>query len=153
MTKRTKDLFPKPPRVALISIKPRFVDKILSGEKRLEFRRIWAVEPIDVLIIYASSPVRRIVAKVNVVNVTKGSPTLLWRLAQSKGGGLTRKLLYDYLSGKKSGYAIELSDVIQFAQPIDPKMMFENFLAPQSFRYLSFEDYDRLNSTSVEVGR
>jgi hypothetical protein len=33
MTTRTKDLFPKPLKVALISIRPCFVEKILSGEK------------------------------------------------------------------------------------------------------------------------
>lgn len=144
MTTLTKDLFPKPPRVALISIRPCYVEKILSGEKRLEFRRSWAAEPVDVLVIYASSPAQKIVATVDIVNVTEGSPTALWELAKEKGGGVTRQLIYDYFAGKKTGFAIEIADVIEFEFPIDPKMVFKNFLAPQSFRYLEAKDYNRI---------
>lgn len=148
MTTRTKDLFSKPPRVALISIRPCFVEKILSGEKRLEFRRSWAAEPVDVLVIYSSSPTQMIVATVNVVGVTEGSPTALWELAKEKGGGVTRQLIYDYFEGKKSGFAIEIADVLEFEQAVDPKKLFKDFVAPQSFRYLDSKDYDRILSKS-----
>lgn len=144
MTTRTKDLFPKPPRVVLISIRPCFVEKILSGEKRLEFRRSWAANHVDVLVIYSSSPVQKIVATVNVVGVTEGSPTALWELAKKKGGGVTRQLIYDYFDGKKSGFAIEITDVYEFQHSLDPKKMFKNFLAPQSFRYLDAKDYNKI---------
>ena len=146
MTTRTKDLFPMPPRVALISIRPVFVEKILAGEKRLEFRRSWASEPVDVLVIYSSSPTQRIVATVNVLGVTEGSPTALWGLAKKKGGGVTRQLLYDYFEGKKSGFAIEIADIFEFEQPIDPKKLFKDFIAPQSFRYLDSKDYAKILS-------
>lgn len=144
----TKDLFPKPPRVALISIRPCFVEKILSGEKKLEFRRSWTAEPVDVLVIYSSSPMQRIVAAVNVVNVTQGSPTALWNLSQEKGGGVTRQLIYDYFNGRKTGFAIEIADVLEFEQPVDPKKLFKSFCAPQSFRYLDAKDYIRIIAKS-----
>lgn len=153
MTTRTKDLFPKQPNVALISIRPHFVDKILSGEKRLEFRRSWATKPVDVLIIYSSAPIQRIVAKVNIVRVTEGSPTALWALAKEKGGGVTRQLIYDYFAGKKSGFAIEIAEVLKFEHPLDPKTMFKNFLAPQSFRYLDAKDYNKILEKSWGGGR
>lgn len=140
----SSDLFPKPPRIALISIRPCFVEKILSGEKRLEFRRSWAAEPVDKLVIYSSSPTQRIVAAVDVVGVTEGSPTALWELAREKGGGVTRQLIYDYFSGKKTGFAIELTDVHEFESPVDPKKLFKNFIAPQSFRYIDAKDYHRI---------
>ena len=140
----TGDLFPKQPNVALISIRPCFVDKILSGEKRLEFRRSWAAKPVDILVIYSSSPVQRIVAAVNIVSVFEASPTALWKLSQEKGGGVTRQLIYEYFMGKKSGFALELADVLEFENPIDPKKMFKNFVAPQSFRYLDSKDYNKI---------
>lgn len=148
MTTRTKDLFPKPPRVALISIRPCFVEKILSGEKRLEFRRSWAAEPVDILVIYSSAPTQRIVATVNVIGVTEGSPTALWELAKVKGGGVTRQLIYDYFAGKKAGFAIEIADILEFEHPVDPKKIFKNFLAPQSFRYLDAKDYCKILAKS-----
>lgn len=144
MTTHTKDLFPRPPRVALISIRPCFVEKILSGEKRLEFRRSWAAEPVGVLVIYSSAPTKKIMAVVNVVGVTEGSPTALWELAKEKGGGVTRQLIYDYFEGKKSGFAIEIADVLEFKHPVDPKKVFKDFLAPQSFRYLDTKDYNKI---------
>ena len=148
MMTRTKDLFPMPPRVALISIRPNFVEKILAGEKRLEFRRSWASDPIDVLVIYASSPVQRIVAIADVVGVTEGSPTVLWGLAQEKGGGVTRRLIYDYFSDKKTGFAIEIAGVLEFEQPVDPNKLFKDFIAPQSFRYLELKDYNKILTKS-----
>lgn len=141
MKTRTKDLFITPARVALISIHPCFVEKILSGEKRLEFRRSWAVESVDVLLIYSTSPVQKIVASAKIVSVTKATPTALWELAKEKGGGVTRQIIYDYFKGKQSGYAIEMDSVIKFKNPIDPKKMLNNFFAPQSFRYLEASDY------------
>lgn len=144
MTTRTTDLFPTPLRVALISIRPCFVEKILSGEKKLEFRRSWAAQQVDVLVIYSSAPTQRIVAAVNVVGVTEGSPTALWELSKEKGGGVTRQLIYDYFEGKKTGFAIEIADVLEFERPVDPKKVFKDFLPPQSFRYLDAKDYSKI---------
>lgn len=144
MTTPSSDLFQKPPKVALISIRPCFVAKILSCEKKLEFRRSWAAEPVDVLVIYSSSPVQRIVATAKVVGVTEGSPTALWNLSKEKGGGVPRQLIRDYFTGKKTGFAIEISEVTEFEQAIDPKEMFKDFRAPQSFRYLGANEYSQI---------
>lgn len=146
MTTRTKDLFPNPPRAVLVSIRPCFVEKILSGEKRLEFRRSWAIEQVDVLVIYSSSPIKKIVATARVVDVTEGSPSALWELAKIRKGGVTRQLIREYFSGKKTGFAIGISDVIEFEQPVDPKKIFMDFRPPQSFMYLDIKDYDLIIS-------
>jgi type I restriction enzyme S subunit len=116
----------------------------LSGEKRLEFRRRWTATPVDLLLIYSSSPTKRLVATANVVEVTKGTPTALWELSKAKGGGVTRKLIYDYFTGTTSGFAIEIADVNKFRNPIDPKKVLGNFSAPQSFRYIDTEDYRKI---------
>jgi predicted transcriptional regulator len=138
-----------PHKAALISIRPRFVEKILSGEKRLEFRRSWAAEPVDVLVIYSSSPVQRIVATANVVNLTEGTPTALWELSKVKRGGVPRQLIYDYFEGKKTGFAIEIADVLELEHPVNPKKVFKDFVAPQSFRYLEENDYVKILQQST----
>ncbi len=150
MITHTRSLFPTPPNVALISIRPNFVEKILAGEKRLEFRRNWAVKPVGILVIYSTAPIKRIVATVDVVGVTKGSPTALWEIAQEKGGGVTRKLIYDYFTGKKNGYAIEIGNVFEFDLHVDPKKLFRNFIPPQSFKYLHLEDYNMIIDKSLK---
>jgi len=47
--------------IALVSIKPKYADLILSGEKTIELRKMFN-HKINRVYLYASSPVKRIVA-------------------------------------------------------------------------------------------
>ncbi len=101
-----KRFLPMEGSAALISIHPNYVERILSGEKCLEFRRSWAANPIDILVIYATAPVQQIVAVTQVGNVFRGSKNRLWELARDKGGGISRRKLFDYMQGKKRKVAL-----------------------------------------------
>lgn len=125
----------------LLSLHPRHAKKILSGEKRLEFRRIWAKRPVSTVAIYATSPMQRIVAIADVIQVHEGSPTRLWELAKDIGGGLPRRELYAYFKGRKTGYAVELENVRECNPALDPSRLIENFRPPQSFQYLCQTQY------------
>jgi len=124
-------------RTALLSIYPRYATKILSGEKRLEFRKTWPSSGISSLVIYATSPVQRIVGIAQIRQVHRASPARLWELAKEKGGGVTRAALRTYFKGKSEGYAIEIDYVEPLSVPIDPDLLFPSFIAPQSFNYLT----------------
>lgn len=145
-TKILKQSLQQADRAVLISIKPRFVEKILSGEKVLEFRRVWAASAVDTLVIYSSSPVQRIVAVARVNTTHSGSPTFLWKLAKEMGGGVSRRQLYEYFRGKRNGFAIELGNVQLIAQQIDPCGIFPKFRPPQSYCYLNQDDYGKIES-------
>ena len=125
------------PKSLLISIHPRFADLILKGEKRIEFRRSWAKCPVTRLVIYATSPVMRIVAVTPVTEVLHQSVNKLWEQAKIHGGGLTRRELRDYFNGSPMGYGVCLGEVRKFERPVAPSVLFERFHAPQSFRYLT----------------
>lgn len=130
---------------ALISIHPNYVEKILSGEKRLEFRRSWGTNQVDFLVIYSTSPVQQIVAVTEIGQVFRGSKNRLWELARSQGGGISRRKLFAYMEGKKEGVALELSRTLKIAQGINPRDFFgEGFRPPQSFRYLSSSEFTKL---------
>lgn len=130
---------------ALISIHPEYVEKILSGEKCLEFRRSWAANPIDILVIYATAPVQQIVAVTQVGHVFRGSKNRLWELALIKGGGISRRKLFDYMKGKKEGVALELLKVCRIDGGIYPRTLFgDDFRPPQSFRYLNQNEITKL---------
>jgi len=135
---------PQADRPVLISIQPRFAEKILAGDKVLEFRRAWARHPVDVIAIYSSFPIQRIVGIARVKAVHQGSPTFLWELARKKGGGISRRKLYDYFHGKRQGYAIELGEVVKVNGGLDPKVLFAGFRAPQSFHYLDMNEFQRI---------
>ena len=54
----------------LLSIKPQYADKILSGDKKFEFRRLLYKSPnVKKIIIYATSPVMRVIGEFDVATV------------------------------------------------------------------------------------
>lgn len=132
------------PRAVLLSVKPRFAEKIASGLKRVEFRRSWAAKPVGLMVIYASAPTQRIIALVDVDGVVHATPTKLWMQSSARGPGLARADLLSYLDGKDRGYGILLGQVTSPAKPIEPSSVIEEFRAPQSFRYLSVAELKRI---------
>lgn len=139
---------PQGGRAVLLSIKPKYSDLILSSKKSVEFRRSWAREDVGLIVIYASSPQQRLVATVLVEEVVHTSPSKLWEYCRSHGGGLTRRELLDYFSGKPKGYAVILGTVKKLRKPIDPGLLIENFSPPQSFRYLTEVELKSIESAS-----
>ncbi|MDP3609051.1 MAG: AAA family ATPase [Methylophilus sp.] len=133
-----------------ISLHPEHANKILSGEKNLEFRRVWASKHVSQVIIYVTSPVQKIVAVAQVKQVHHGSPNHLWSLAKTLGGGLSRRSLYRYFEGKKQGYAIEFSSITRFNPAINPHSIFSKFHAPQSFVYVNKSDVHSINKLIME---
>ena len=133
-------------KTALISIHPEHVAKILSGEKRLEFRRVWATRSLNRLLIYSTTPTMRLVAVANIKQTIIGSPSAIWTSSQKIGGGVTRQQLFDYLNGKKTAFALELSKVNVLGNGLYPFVIFgRGFRAPQSFRYLRENEESKLN--------
>ena len=131
-----KSLLPHGSRAVLLSIKPKYADLILQGLKTVELRRSWAAQPVGLIVIYASSPVQRLVGVVAVVDVKEQSIGELWKTSQAHGGGLTRKELQTYYQGKHRGFAVMLRDVKPAKTPADPTELLPEFVPPQSFRYL-----------------
>lgn len=128
-------------RAVLLSIKPRFAELILSGSKCVEFRRSWAKQNVDTIVLYSSAPVQKIVGIVEVKKIVVASPTSLWKMSTEKGGGLTRDELRTYFAGKLKGVAVLLGKVSIPMQQIDPSSVIKNFVPPQSFRYLEDSEY------------
>lgn len=129
----------------LISIRPEQVAKIFAGEKTLEFRRRWACRPVTRLVIYSSWPRQEIIALADIAQTHRGSPADLWALAQTKKGGIEQHMLYAYLDGCATGYALELTNVRAIPRGIQPRALFgASFRPPQSFRYLKARALQRI---------
>jgi predicted transcriptional regulator/adenylate kinase len=133
-------------KFALLSIYPRYANKILSGVKRLEFRKSWPPNDVSAFLIYATVPVQKIVGIARIKQVHLGSATALWRLAQEMGGGVSRRILYDYFRGKQEGFAIEIESVLPCSTPLDPEAYLPNFTPPQSFAYLDRASFKRVET-------
>jgi len=118
----------------LLSIKPRYVEKILNGTKKYEFRRSLFKKPVRRIEIYSSSPVQKLVGFFVPGKIVEDSPANLWKHFKNDAG-ITEKEFFAYFHKKEIGYAIEIAQVDIYQPPIDPFLEFSNFIPPQSFVY------------------
>ena len=122
----------------LLSIKPKYVKEILSGVKQYEFRKqIFKKESAKTVFIYSSSPQKKIVSCFRVGKIIEGHPEYLWEQFWDISG-ISEQEFFEYFSERDTGYAIRIDDLERFSEPVDPHMMFERFVAPQSFCYVDY---------------
>jgi predicted transcriptional regulator len=122
----------------LLSIKPKYVRAILDGTKQYEFRKqIFRDRSRETVFIYSSSPEKKIVASFRIGEIVEGHPGYLWEEFRDVSG-LSEPEFFEYFTGKENGYAIRIDELEQFAEPMDPYMMFERFVPPQSFCYVDY---------------
>jgi predicted transcriptional regulator len=137
-------LQPEGPRAILLSVKPRFAELILSGFKKVEFRRTWAAQPVGLAVIYSSSPVQRIVGIVDINGTFLASPPKVWTKCLHLGPGLERKEFMEYFTGKDEACGVLLGEVTLPPKSVPPKSLFNSFRPPQSYRYLSTAELRRV---------
>ena len=123
-------------RDILISIQPQYVEKILNGTKRYEFRKIAPDKSfVRDFYIYSSAPVQRVVARFPMTEVHVGSPEQVWGICSEFAGGSKEDFL-EYFDGKEKAYAIEIKGLHKFDEPINPFKQNKKFWPPQSYCYL-----------------
>lgn len=120
----------------LLSIKPEYVKKIFSGEKKYEFRRnIFKRKEIDTIVIYSTSPEKKIVGEFKIDEVIEENPEKLWNLFNDFSG-IKEKPFKEYFKGKEKGYAIKIGKVKKYKNFKTLKDYSIDY-APQSFLYLN----------------
>lgn len=119
----------------LLSIKPQYADKILNGDKRYEFRRLLYKSPnVDKIVIYATSPVMKVVGEFDVAQVHSMALEELWAQTM-KYSGIEKNFYDSYFKGKDIGHAIEVKDAKRYSKPKQLKD-YDITHPPQSFVYL-----------------
>ena len=124
-------------KAILLSIKPEYVDRILAGTKKYEYRKRLARSDSSVLLVYSTSPIMKVVAKVEILGTICAAPSTLWEQTKSNAG-IRRKKYREYFHGCKTAYAYELGKVEIFDPPRD-LLDYNITLAPQSFSYVDIE--------------
>lgn len=118
----------------LLSINPRFVGRIMCGEKKYEFRKNLCKRNVDKIIIYATSPVMKVVGEALVEDILVDEPSKIWRITKNEAG-IDHKFFETYYEGKSQAVAYKLNHVVKYEKP---KLLKEYGIsaAPQSFCYL-----------------
>jgi predicted transcriptional regulator len=130
----------------LVSIRPKYVDLILSGQKTVELRRRGPRLNSGSALIYATSPQMEIVATFQVASIVRAPLGLLWESVRDVAG-VTLSEFEAYFAGLECGIAIRIADVTKLCAPItlsEIRAALGKFHPPQGFRYLSAEQVARL---------
>lgn len=121
----------------LLSIKPKYVEAILKGIKKYEFRKsIFKKKNIDKIFIYSTSPIKRVVGLFRIGNIIEDHPDCLWKKFKDYAG-LTEIEFFNYFNGNSKGYAIQIKDFEIFENPKSLSDIFPDIMAPQSFCYIT----------------
>lgn len=118
----------------LLSIKPEYVDKIVAGKKKYEFRKFHCREDVDTIVIYATAPIKKVVGEVALLDIIEGDVEYVWH--KTRGfGGIMKKDYKAYYKGRKAAIAYHLGKVTLYADLMELKDLGLDYV-PQSFAYI-----------------
>lgn len=125
----------------LLSIKPVYVDLIIKGIKKVEYRKkIASRTDIIQILIYASHPISCIIGEFQVKGILSGTPEEIWDMT-SDIGGINKDEYFSYFSGHSKAYAYQIGNVKIYSKPY--RLSEYNIRrAPQNFMYI--EDFSKL---------
>lgn len=118
----------------LLSIKPEFVARIFSGDKKFEFRKVIPTAQVDKIYIYATRPICAVVGYATVSGIISDNPDILWNKTD-KYAGIARDFFDSYFSGRAQAHAYCLDNVIKYNVPRSLSE-FGIHKAPQDFVYI-----------------
>ncbi len=110
-------------KAVLMSIKPTFAAFILNGSKKYEFRRrVFHDKSVTKVLIYASSPVQKVIGEFEIGKIWKDNPYLLYmRFGKRNNCSFFSMTDMDvwpffrkYFWGRTIGYAIEVKSSTRY---------------------------------------
>lgn len=123
--------------IAFMPIKPVYAEKIIQGRKKYEFRRAPIRSDLTHIIIYSSSPVKKIIGIAEVEKVIVDAPSTIWERTKNDAG-ISRNEFRKYFRGKKNAFTICLKRIFSLQIPVSPNEILNNFRIPQSFSYVDY---------------
>ena len=126
--------------IILMSIKPEYVDKIFSGEKKYEYRKRLCKEKIDTIIVYSSSPIQKVVGELKIKQVLYDKKSIIWDKT-NRYGGITKTKYDKYYENCDYAVAYEIEKAILYDKQKDLKD-FNVRTAPQSYVYITNKGVD-----------
>lgn len=118
----------------ILSIHPQHIKKILSGEKRYEYRKLIPMD-IRYIVVYATAPIKMIVAFIEIDSIIKGAPKEVWEKTKNHAG-ISKDFFMRYFSNHQDSYAIKIKAVHKLRPPKPLTDLKDNICAPQSYNYL-----------------
>lgn len=121
----------------LLSIKPEFVEKIISGEKKFEFRKsLPKREGITTVVVYSTMPVGKVIGEFRVKGTHSYEPESLWERTK-EFAGITKDFFDEYFSTKDLAHAFEIDSFKEYDKPLRISDFLPSGIPPQSYCYIN----------------
>lgn len=118
----------------LMSIKPEYVRRIFSGEKKYEFRRKLFKRDVEAVVVYATLPVGKVYGEFRIAGIIKGTPSAIWRNC-FRNAGISKKDFFAYFKGSTVAYAIVVGACAEYRRKISVAVKYHR-RPPQSYVYV-----------------
>lgn len=135
-----------------MAIHPRYAEAILSGRKRAEFRKRPLADDVDVVLIYATAPVKAIIGWFTVRSVVKTTPDNIWRTLRDVGE-ICQSDFAAYYAGCNEGVALLVGQAERLRKPIALSEISPSPATPQSFCYVSRSIMAQIDMTAEPLER
>ncbi len=122
----------------LLSVRPRFAEAIMTGDKDVELRRQpVGARPGDLIVLYSSSPVMAAVGWARVQEVLTSQVATLWA-THGQRTGVSHEEYLSYFEGAASAHGLVLERPHRLEAPVPLRVLRSEFgvQPPQSWRYL-----------------
>lgn len=117
----------------ILPIHPRHVEKILTGEKQYEYRKR-IPNDLRFIVVYSTAPISKITALIEVAEVIKDCPNILWNKTQ-EFAGISKDFFDKYFANQNLSFAIKIKRVFKI-EPEQPICLLGIINAPQSYLYV-----------------
>ena len=122
----------------LLPIRPKYVNQILAGTKKVEYRtKIRKDALVNQILIYQSCDVRKVVGEFRISGIIQGTPDQVWN-ATKNVGGISEESFFKYFKNKETAYAYQISDLIFYDKPISLEDLGLH-KAPMSYQYVDVD--------------
>ncbi len=135
-------------KIALLSIHPQFAARIMSGEKRVEFRKVKFAQEVTHVVVYATSPVKKIIGYFKVKGVDVDKVSKLWS-RYSSVGGISKNAFKQYFGDNQKGVAISVGETFVCSKSMALATLSSSTTPPQNFIYLTKPEFERIRKRSV----
>lgn len=119
----------------ILPIAPKYIGKILSGEKKYEYRKKLCKNNISRIYLYATAPVKGIVGEAEVTEKLEKGTDDLWN-STFQDSGIDVRFFYKYFEGCSRACAYKLGTVKKYANTIPLHSIGIDYTI-QSFKYIS----------------
>ena len=122
---------------ALLSIKPEFVEEIIEGRKKFEYRKkLFKRSDISSIVVYATKPYGKVVGEFEIGTILEENIDKLWSDTKHLSG-ISEEFFYEYFKDRDSGFAIQIKRFKEYKKHLELSE-FDSTIkaAPQSFCHI-----------------